>query len=120
MATCADVSRAQYPASYHDQKLTPLQGKSLRPAFSDRPVEREAIYWEHEGNKAVLAYPWKLVSKHPGPWELYNLETDRAEATDVAKAEPERVRDLSARWQAWAERSSVLPLRPYAKGKKNN
>jgi arylsulfatase len=118
MATCVELSGAKYPEEFAGQKITPLAGKSLVPAFADRPIEREAIYWEHEGNKAILAGDWKLVSKHPGPWELYNLKADRAETTDLASSEPERVRAMSAQWQAWAERSNVLPLRPYAKAKK--
>jgi len=118
MATCVDVAGAKYPAEFEGKKITPLEGKSLLPAFADKAVEREAIYWEHEGNKAVLAYPWKLVSKHPGGWELYDLKNDRAEANDLAKAQPERVRDLAALWQSWAERSHVFPLRPYVMEKK--
>jgi len=118
MATCVDVSGAKYPTEHQGNKVTPLEGKSLVPAFAGKAIEREAIYWEHEGNKAVLVHPWKLVAKHPGPWELYNLEADRAESTDIAKDQPERVREFAARWQAWAERSHVLPLRPYAKDKK--
>lgn len=120
MATCLDVAQAKYPAEYQGHKITPLEGKSLVPAFANRPVEREAIYWEHEGNKAVLVGNWKLVSQHPGPWELYNLQDDRAETKDLAQAEPARVQELSALWQRWAERANVLPLRPYAKknGKK--
>ena len=27
------------------------------------PLQREAIYWEHEGNRAVRMGKWKLVSK---------------------------------------------------------
>ena len=118
MATCVDIAGAKYPTEHAGNKITPLEGKSLLPAFAGKAIEREAIYWEHEGNKAVLVHPWKLVSKHPGPWELYNLDLDRAETSDLAKDNAERVRDLSARWQAWAERSNVLPLRPYAKDKK--
>jgi arylsulfatase len=120
MATCADVAGAKYPAEHKGNKITPLEGKSLVPAFADKAIEREAIYWEHEGNKAVLVSPWKLVAKHPGPWELYNLDSDRGESHDLAASQPERVRDLAARWQAWAERSHVLPLRPYAEQKKKN
>jgi arylsulfatase A-like enzyme len=118
MATCVDVSGAKYPAEHQGHKITPLEGKSLLPAFADRPIKRDAIYWEHEGNKAILAGHWKLVAKHPGPWELYNLEDDRAETCNLANGRPERVRDLAARWQAWAERSNVFPLRPYVKEKK--
>ena len=58
------------------------------------------------------------MAKFPGPWELYNLAADRAETNDLASSEPDRVRTLAAQWNAWAERSNVLPLRPYAKNKK--
>lgn len=121
MATCVDIAGAKYPTEYQGHKITPLVGKSLAPAFAGKNIERDAIFWEHEGNKAVLFYPWKLVAKHPGTWELYNLAKDRAETNDLAKSEPERVRELAARWTGWAERSNVFPLRPYAdkKQKKN-
>ena len=45
-----------------------------RPPSPARPIEREAIYWEHEGNRAVRVGPWKLVAKGPGgKWELYDI-----------------------------------------------
>ena len=118
MATCVDVAGAKYPAEFGGNKISALEGKSLLPAFGGKAIERDAIYWEHEGNKAVLVHPWKLVSKHPGPWELYDLDKDRAETNDLAKSEPERVRQMSAQWQTWAERSHVFPLRPYVMEKK--
>ncbi|MBM3992794.1 MAG: arylsulfatase [Planctomycetes bacterium] len=117
MATCIDVSGAAYPKEYQGNKITPLEGKSLVPAFNNQPIEREAIYWEHEGNKAILVKNSKLVSRFPGPWELYDLNADRAETTDLAAREPQRVKELAAKWQAWAERADVLPLRPYGKPK---
>lgn len=117
MATCVDVSGAKYPTEMQGENITPRAGTSLVPAFADRPLQRDAIYWEHEGNKAILAGDWKLVAKFPGTWELYNLTADRAETNDLASSELERVRTLAAQWQAWAERSNVLPLRPYAKKK---
>ena len=115
MATCVELAGAEYPRELNGRKITPLEGKSLLPALADRSVARDALYWEHEGNKAVLAGSWKLVSKHPGPWELYDFENDRTESTDLAAKHPQRVRELAAKWQAWAERADVLPLRPYAK-----
>jgi arylsulfatase len=121
MATCIDLAGAEYPRELEGRKITPLEGKSLVPAFTDQPIARDAIYWEHEGNKAILAGSWKLVSKYPGPWELYDFAADRGEANNLAAAQPDRVKELSAKWQAWAERANVLPLRPYAKegGKKS-
>ncbi len=110
MATCLDVSGAAYPKAVGEAAITPFEGVSLRPAFAGRPLDREAIFWEHEGNRAVRAGDWKLVAKGPGgAWELYNVPADRAEAHDLAAAHPDRVKELSARWEAWAKRSHVLP-----------
>ena len=109
MATCLDVSGATYPKEFGGHPITPLEGKSLVPAFDGKPIQREAIYWEHEGNRAVRKGKWKLVSKHPGKWELYDLEADRTELNDLAAAHPDIVGELSALYDAWAKRCNVLP-----------
>ena len=83
------------------------------PAFLGRKVERDALYWEHEGNRAVRVGDWKLVAKGAqGPWELYNIAKDRSEQDDLASIHPERVKQLADKWQAYAERANVLPLNP--------
>jgi arylsulfatase len=110
MATCVDVSGATYPQESDGEAVQPLEGRSLAPAFDGRTIERDAIYWEHEGNRAIRVGKWKLVAKEDLPWELYDLEADRTEMHDLASAMPERVSELSATWQAWAERAQVLPL----------
>ncbi|UCG60268.1 MAG: arylsulfatase [Phycisphaerales bacterium] len=109
MATCVDVAAATYPSEYKGSKITPMEGRSLVPAFDDKPIQREAIYFEHEGNRAVRAGKWKLVSKHPGGWELYDLEADRTELNSLAQKYPEKVQQLKAMYQRWAERCGVQP-----------
>ncbi len=111
MATCVDVSGATYPTEYKGQAIQPMEGKSLRPAFGgDRSIEREAIYWEHEGNRAVRVGDWKLVAKgRNGTWELYDLAADRSELADLAADQPERVETMAALWETWAKRANVLP-----------
>lgn len=104
MATCVELSGATYPA-----EATPLEGVSLVPAFRGEPLDRDALFWEHEGNRAVRVGRWKLVARNHQPWELYDMETDRTEQHDLAAAQPERVGDLSARWDAWSKRVGVLP-----------
>ena len=101
-ATCVDLAQAPYPTN-----KTPLEGRSLRPAFADQPIEREAIYWEHEGNRAVRAGDWKLVSKHDQPWELYDISKDRVEANNLAVKHSGRVQELSAKYEAYAKRALV-------------
>ena len=103
-ATCIDLAGAIYP-----HEATPLEGLSLRPAFADQPLNRDAIFWEHEGNRAVRVGDWKLVAKHGQPWELYDLANDRVEANDLAAKEPERVRELAAKYNDYAKRALVEP-----------
>lgn len=111
MATCVDVAGATYPKEIAGQSIKPMRGASLRPAFSTKPVDRkEPLFWEHEGNRAVRDGRWKLVAKENQPWELYDIDTDRSEQRDLAKDQPNRVRDLSAKWDTYAAASNVLPL----------
>lgn len=118
MATCVDVSGAEYPAAHNGHPIKPMEGLSLVPAFRGESLAREALYWEHEGNRAVRVGNWKLVAKgETGPWELYNLADDRTELHDLANDQPDRVKDLAARWQAYARRANVLPLNPKRPGK---
>ena len=111
MATVLDVSGAKYPAERDGQPIPPPEGMSLRPAFEGHSLSRtRPLVWEHEGNRAIREGDWKLVAKGPqAPWELYNLAADRTELHDLTATEPDRTRDLAAKWNAWARRASVLP-----------
>jgi arylsulfatase len=110
MATCVDLAGATYPKEFAGKPITPLEGQSLRGAFDGNPILRDAIYWEHEGNRAVRQGDWKLVAKAPqGAWELYNMAVDRTEMHDLATSEPQRVADLTAKWEAWGKRANALP-----------
>jgi len=115
MATALDVAGAEYPRSVGGESIRPLEGKSLVPAFDDEAIDREAIYFEHEGNRAVRTTTWKLVAKNGRPWELYDVAADRSESNDLSASRP-AVRDsLVEKYEAWAKRSYVLPGRPERK-----
>lgn len=117
MATCVDVAGAKYPVEFQGRTILPMEGRSLVPAFADKAVERDALFWEHEGNAAIRVGDWKLVRfGRNGPWELYNLKADRTELHDLAADEPERAKELAAKWDAWAERTNVKPYPTPAQG----
>ncbi|MEO1615460.1 MAG: arylsulfatase [Planctomycetota bacterium] len=120
MATAVDAAGAEYPATFHNgQSIRPMEGKSLLPAMRGEKIERQAIYWEHEGNRAVRVENFKLVAKGAkGKWELYDLSTDRSEQNDLSEQRPELAKELASMWQEYAERANVLPLNPKATKKK--
>ena len=110
MATCVDVGRATYPKERDGRRVQPMEGRSLAPAFAGRPVEREALFWEHEGNRALRIGDWKLVAKDTaGPWELYDIAKDRTEMRNVAATHPEKLREMVATWEKWAVRTHAVP-----------
>jgi len=44
---------------------------------------------------------WKLVAAGAsGPWELYDMKTDRSEKNNLAASQPERVRKMAEFWKA--------------------
>ncbi|MEI7421980.1 MAG: arylsulfatase [Prolixibacteraceae bacterium] len=110
MPTCVELSGAKYPTLFNNNEILPMEGKSLVPAFKNRPVTREALYWEHEKNAAVRVGDMKLVrSGLTVPWELYDLTKDRTEQSDLANQQPDVAKKLAAMWETWANRAHVFP-----------
>jgi arylsulfatase len=119
MATAVDIGGATYPASYKGKPISPLEGRSLVPIFDGkRRAGHPAIYWEHEGNRAVREGKWKLVSRYPGDWELYDLEADRTEMNNLAGKHPNRVERMSAMYRQWAGKVGAVPWEQFSQGKK--
>lgn len=108
LPTVLDVTGASYPKSYQGHDILPLEGESLRPYFqADGPRDRH-LFWEHEGNKAVRQGDFKLVSKYPAKWELYNLANDRSETHDVIAQCPDIASSLQKAYEDFAKRAGVV------------
>ncbi len=82
----------------------------------------EVLYWEHEGNRAILKGKMKLVSyysenrqqkvskgERTGKWELYDLENDRSELNNLADDHPKIVNQLKSLYETWSDRVGVVP-----------
>lgn len=67
------------------------------------------LCWEHMGNAAARRGRWKLVRESGQPWELYDIDADRGETTDLAGQHPEIVAELESSWLGWAEANGVIP-----------
>ena len=118
MATCVDLGKATYPAEYNNNKIIPIEGKSLTPVFKNDTMEARQIFFEHEKNRAIRDGKWKLVAKGlNGKWELYDMEKDRTEMHDLAAKMPAKAKELEDAWEAWAKRAFVKPF-PFKKQRK--
>lgn len=109
MATILDLTASEYPAQCNGHDILPMEGSSLVGVFDQDGPERGPLFWEHEGNAAVRKGKWKLVRSYPGPWELYDMETDRTEMFDLADRLPDRVRNMAGDYEEWAVRCGVKP-----------
>jgi arylsulfatase A-like enzyme/lysophospholipase L1-like esterase len=111
LPTLADVAGVSYPTERSGRRLLPLEGRSLLSVLRGEGAsltERDAICWKAFDNRAVRQGRWKLVrDMNVGRWELYDVTDDRTETRDLADRYPERLAQLTAIWNSWAERTGA-------------
>jgi arylsulfatase A-like enzyme len=76
----------------------PFDGASQLASLEDRgdSPRPNFLIQGRSGGEAWYEFPWKLVLPAEGPPELYRLDDDPTEKTDLAASEPDRVRRLVA------------------------
>jgi len=101
-------------SSQNDVSVSPPKpGRDLSLTFAkDVDLDREFLWWLHEGNRALRAGDWKIVAARGEPWELYDLERDRTENRNLAGKMPEKVDQLSRLWSATTAEFAKLPSPP--------
>ena len=119
MATCVEIAGLNYPTNFNGNTIHSLEGKSLVPAFTNKAIPREFIFWEHEGNRAIRMGNWKLVSKtrkqkkftpaDENLWELYDMDRDPSEISNLALKYPDKVKTMAALWEKEAQRTMAKP-----------
>jgi arylsulfatase len=115
-------------SQYQGHSIAPLEGASLLPVLDGQVSEvhgpSEVIADEVNDIRYVRRGPWKmtrivnymlpsaaLLLNHD--WQLYNMDSDRGETTDVSSQNPAVVADLEAQWQAYVTRVGALnPVLP--------
>jgi arylsulfatase A-like enzyme len=110
MPTIVEASGAEYPRRLGSREILPMAGASLMPALRGGKMAPRTLYFEHEGARAVRNGRYKLTAVRGGPWQLYDIESDRIEMQDLAEKRPEVVATLSKEWDAWASANQVVPM----------
>ena len=117
--TVLDVLGVEMPSVIAGVDQQPLDGSSFRSTFddADAPAPKDTQYFEMFGHRGIWHDGWKAVAYHPAytpfeddVWELYHLDEDFAEVTDLAKSEGSRLEQLQALWWREAADNKVLPL----------
>ncbi|MCM8540714.1 MAG: sulfatase-like hydrolase/transferase, partial [Lentisphaeraceae bacterium] len=109
LPTCLDLAGIDYPKTYKGNKIKPVEGKSLTKLFAGEQREgNKAVFFEHEGNRAIRKGDWKLVRKYKGAWELFNMAKDRLETKNLITKKPEVANELLKEYEAWTEKAGVM------------
>ena len=104
----------------------PIEGVSMRYSFDDATAKdrRTTQYFEMLTNRAIydngwvaasqFGVPWQTAGREgnflDAPWELYNVNEDFSEAVDLAAKNPDKLKELQAKFEEEAEKYNVYPL----------
>src|SRR5262247_3321407 len=121
--TILDVCKLKMPAVYRGVKQYPLSGVSMRYTFAAKPdaaTKKKRQYYAMLGTRGLWEKGWKAVALHApltskghfdkDEWELYHVDKDRSESTNLAKKHPDRLKKLIKTWFSEAKKNLVLPL----------
>jgi len=129
--TILDVSGIRAPETVNGIKQKPIEGVSMAYTFdkanATKPSTHHTQYFEMMGDHAlyhdgwilstkVIRPPWEVigpVNQDPAnnvTWELFDLSKDWTQATDVAAAQPGKVKELRELFMKEAHKYEVLPL----------
>jgi arylsulfatase A-like enzyme len=99
LPTFLELARVAPPPADAPQAL---DGVSLVPVLlRGEPLADRTLFWQTGDMKAVRRGSWKVVIQHDQPPELYDLANDLGERKNLAKQEPEKLRDLLAAFAEW-------------------
>jgi arylsulfatase A-like enzyme len=101
--TLLQVAGVAYPS---DGSVRPMLGETMAPLLrGDASEVHDATYVTtlyHSGNAFVRQGKWKLVAMaapfDPSAFQLFDLDADPGETTDLSKTEPDRYQDLLRLW----------------------
>lgn len=124
-ATVLEAAKLPVSKSINGVKQKPLDGVSMLYAARDKDAKdrHTTQYFEMFGNRAIYQNGWLARVVHQIPWEgkplctlqddvweLYNIDEDFSLTRDLAKEQPEKVRQLQEVFKQEAIANNVFPL----------
>lgn len=121
--TILEACGLEMPKVYRGVEQYPLSGVSMKYTFDakpDAPTQKKRQYYAMLGTRGLWEDGWKVAALHApltgkgrfdeDKWELYHVDADRSESTNLADKHPDKVEALVKAWFEEAEKNKVLPL----------
>ncbi len=125
--TIMEAAGVERPDEYHGIAQQPFTGVPMNYSFdnADAPNAKKRQYYEMFGNRAIWVEGWKAVTLHANRmpweinlvqpfeedvWELYNVEEDFSESTNLAEKYPEKLAELKKVFEEEAWANQVYPM----------
>jgi arylsulfatase A-like enzyme len=121
--TILEVCGLEMPDTYRGVEQYPLSGVSMRYSFDadpDGPTQKKHQYYEMMSTHGIWEDGWHAAAVHvpfegrgrydEDRWELYHVDEDRSESTDLAEQHPDKLEHLKQLWMDEARKNLVLPL----------
>jgi len=115
--TILELAGVAHPGNRHrEREVEPMTGISALPLLQHQEPQvdwRKRLHADELlGKRGVRLGDWKLVHMPPpfgtGEWQLYNLAEDLAESRDLAAEHPDKLAELKAYWERYANENSVV------------
>ena len=116
MPTILELAGIPHPEEYRGQPVERMRGRSLKGVLtgSAKAVyeEDDLVGGEMQNGKWMRQGDLKAVSVAPpygsGSWQLHDVANDPGETRDLAKEQPETLKELQAAWERYAEDVGVV------------
>ena len=124
--TALEAAKLPQPKVVHGIKQRAMDGVSMLYSADNAKAadRRKTQYFEMFANRGIYhdgwvactrhSIPWEATAKLPAlqddVWELYNVNEDFSQASNLAQKHPEKLKELQAVFMKEAARNNVLPL----------
>jgi arylsulfatase len=127
LPTTLDLLGIKAPEEIRDVKQQPIEGFSFADSMdnANAPWHHTVQYYYIFGSRSVYDHGWKAELAYPSSfitgnaastqpfnendWELYNLNDDYTETTDLAKQNPQKLAELKAEFEQLAQAHHLYP-----------
>lgn len=119
LSSSMDIFATSFELAGGDSSKLPkkLDGVNVFPYITGAKEgsPHQTLYWRKLEGASIRDGKWKMIRTDGLPEMLYNMEEDLSELNDLAKANPEKVKELGEKLKAW-ETELMEPLWQEGKG----